>query len=127
VFCIKQSDTFKWPVEFEMASAAEAGKFQKHAFEGVFKRLTDARSKELLQLADKAEAEEITGDKQAPGAKDFIRMVLVGWSGVTDESGQDVPFSETMLDRVMEYPQARWGIMYAFRKAHENQAARRKN
>lgn len=127
MFCVTQSPTFIWPVKFEMPSADKPGAFDQHTFDGVFKRLTEDTAKELMAKAEEAAREESAGEPDGQKAKAFIRLVLVDWKGVTDADGKEVPFTYTTLDQVTAYPQARWGIMHAFREAHTNQAARRKN
>ena len=32
------------------------------------------------------------------------RELLIGWTGITDDAGKDVPFSESALDQLLEIP-----------------------
>ena len=91
MFKLNQSQTYFWPVSVQIPS--NGGTFEKQVFDGEFKRMTDSRLKEIRA---KVEADEMTD-------ADFVREVMVGWKGVTDD-GVDVPFSQSTLDQLLEIP-----------------------
>lgn len=111
MFKISQSATFRWPVKFQ--TVAQDGRQEAQSFDAEFKRLTQTRLKEI---ADKRA--EITDD-------DFCREVLLGWSGIKDEDGNDLPFSESNRDRLLDVMGVPAQIIFAFYDAING--ARRKN
>jgi hypothetical protein len=109
MFKITQSSSYIWPVTVEMAT--DGGKFEKHTFDGEFRRLN---VDELQTLSD-------TDDTGGSAC----RKILVGWKGVVDDNGEEVPFSETALEQLLKLPSVRMAIMLAFRASL--QGAARKN
>lgn len=91
MFKITQSQTYSWPVSVNIPT--NGGQYDKQTFDGEFKRLSDARLKEIRS---KVEADELTD-------ADFAREVMVGWKGVTDGE-QEVPFSAGALDQLLDIP-----------------------
>lgn len=100
MFKLNQSTAYFWPVVVNLP--ANNGSFEKQTFDGEFKRLTDSRLKEIQA---KVAAGEITD-------AEFVREVMVGWKGVSDE-GEDVPFSEGNLARMLEIPGTAGAIITA--------------
>ena len=100
MFKLNQSASFFWPVVVNIPS--DNGNFEKQTFDGEFKRLTDAR---LREIRAKVEADEIT-DAQ------FVREVMVGWKGVTDE-GEPVPFSEGNLEKMLQVSGVAGAVIHA--------------
>lgn len=98
MFKLNQSATFWWPIEAHIP--VDGGRFEKATFDGEFKRRSTT---ELRELQDR---EGMTDDA-------FIREVLVGWRGVQDD-GQDVPFSATALDQMLQVPGVAAAIVTAF-------------
>lgn len=78
-FIRKKSTTFKWPVKVNYP--VDDGRFETETFDAVFKRV--GRS-EWTRLVDSGDTE-------------LIEAVLVGWSGVTDEAGKEIPFNSREL------------------------------
>jgi len=96
-FVLKQSDTYSWPVTFDVP--VDGGRHERQTFDGEFKRLPQSKVgpmvAELNALEDGGEMERIT---------ELACEVLVGWSGVTDDSGKDIPFSQKALEQLLEVP-----------------------
>ena len=90
MFKIGSKDQYSWPVKVELA--ADGGKTEKQTFDAVFKRLPQS---EVESLGDKLRNDEI---KEAA----LIEEILVGWKGVQDSDGNDLPFSETNRDFLMD-------------------------
>lgn len=88
-FVLKKGASYTWPVKFE--TPASGGRYDKHTFDAEFKRLSDSRLKEVL-------------NSEAAKDTDFAREILTGWSGVKDESGNEMPFSQTAVDELLEVP-----------------------
>lgn len=111
MFKLKQTATFLWPVTVHIPNA---GKFDKHTFDAEFKRLSMDELKAL-------------GEREADGeGVDACRQILLGWKGVVDDDGNDVPFSESALEQLLSIPAVRLAVLQAFREA-TNGGARRKN
>jgi hypothetical protein len=87
VFKISQSQSYTWPVEVQVA--ASGGRFDKHTFDAEFKRLPQSRIEAIM-------SGEIDNDKV------LAREVVVGWKGIISADGQEVPFSASALDDVLE-------------------------
>jgi len=56
---------------------------------------------------------------------DIARQVLVGWSGITDDEGEEVPFSKAALDRLLDVPMLATAIVTTYFKSL--QGAKQKN
>ena len=110
MFVIKQTATYSWPVKFEVPG--DAGKFETQTFDAVFKRMPQSQMDEMIAGSE--------------GAKDsdIARQILVGWSGITDGE-TDVPFSESMRDKLLDVPGVGTAIVAAFLSSL--QGAKRKN
>ena len=62
------------------------GKFKKETFTAKFKNVS---RKDFDKMID-------------GGDDNFVRTVLIGWSGIKDEEGNDVVFDEDNLESIME-------------------------
>lgn len=105
MFKLKQSATFFWPVEVNVMS--DGGAYEKQTFDAEFRRLSQGQ---LDELGKNVKASEMTD-------ADFVRQVLTGWRGVADQ-GEDVPFSATALDQLLDLPGLSAAIVLAFGRAH---------
>jgi len=81
-FVRKKVKTFKWPVQVQEPSDTKPGEFETSEFTAVFKRVG------MSKLQNSKDDENI----------DLIRKVLVGWEGIVDEDGEEVPFSDEVLE-----------------------------
>jgi hypothetical protein len=84
-----QSPTYRWPVVVEFP--VDGGKFDRETFDAEFKRLPQDR---LREIGEQIEGGSIS-DLQ------LLDQVLVGWAGIFDESGDEVPFSEDARQRIL--------------------------
>jgi hypothetical protein len=109
MFKISQKPTYSWPVTVNLP--VDGGKFEKQTFDAEFKRLTQSQIKAHLE----ANASDF----------DFGKDVLVGWKGVTDDSGAEVPFSESSRDQLLEIPAVSSAVTVAFYESIAG--AKRKN
>ena len=85
-FVRKKVKTFKWPVQVTEPSEDRPGEFDKFEFTAVFKRI---KLSELNSLSE---------DSGLP----LLKKVMVGWEGIQDESGKEVPFSTKELEEFCE-------------------------
>lgn len=100
MFVLKKSYTYFWPVNVEIPK--DGGKFEKFSFEAQFKQLPQSRIKEVF--GDSSEVKDV----------DFCKESMVGWKGVKDENGEDVPFSISSLEEMLEMPSVAKNIVSAF-------------
>lgn len=121
-FVLQQSASYKWPVKIVLA--IDGGKREVSTFDAEFKRLPQSRINELLQ--------EIRAQERGRGEQDnliqdtdVVEELLVGWSGVTDDAGKDVPFSGAALKQLIDIPTVASQIVKAW--FDSLQEAKRKN
>jgi hypothetical protein len=98
-FVLKKGGTFVWPVKIEIP--VSGGKFEKSTFDAEFKRLENSRVREMLE------------DKNMTDSG-FANDVLVGWTGIKDEAGDDVAYSEQAKRDVLEVPGLAKVVVLAF-------------
>lgn len=79
-----KSSSYRWPCK--VRTADDGGVQYEETFDAVFRRTPRA---EMQALADR-------------GDDHLIRGVLLGWSGILDESGEEIPFSEAARDELMQ-------------------------
>ena len=114
MFVITQSETYSWPVEVKVP--IDNGRFETQKFDAVFKRVSQSRLQEITKQSD----------TDSPVSDiDFAREVLRGWKGITDANGEDVPYSETMRDELLNIPRVAYSIVIAFNESLSG--AKRKN
>ena len=121
-FVLKQSATYKWPVTIVIP--IDGGQKERHTFDGEFKRLPQTRVNELVTQLQLQQRPDIDPDQILP-AQDAAREILVGWSGIQDESGEEIPFSETALNQLLEMQMVAAQIILAWFNSLE--VAKRKN
>jgi len=112
-FILAQKPSYTWPVKY--TAAGDNGKTQSSDFLAEFKRLPQSRLDEIYQ---RAQTETI--DDEA-----FIAEILLGWSGIKDADGQDVPFNDLHRRVLLDLPGMRAAIVDAF--FHSIRGAPRKN
>ncbi|HEC91270.1 MAG TPA: hypothetical protein ENI55_06350 [Alphaproteobacteria bacterium] len=84
MFVLKECDgNFTWPVEIRVPAD---GGHRKHEIKVTFKMIDQDRIDGLLASAD----------------VDLLREVVVGWSGVQDEDGNEIAFSDDVLGRIIK-------------------------
>jgi hypothetical protein len=124
-FVLKQSTSYTWPIK--LVIPVDGGRKETHTFDGVFKRLPQSRIDEVLSLArdverGRAEADEVEDQSLA-------REILIGWSGVVDDDGEDVPFSESSMKQLLEIPTVAGQVIKQFFESikAEKEPGKRKN
>ena len=109
-FKINQPQTFRWPVK--VAIPKDGGGYETGSFDAVFKRVSRS---EAEQMGNQVISGELSG-------VEAIRSVLVGWSGVFDGL-EEVPFSETNRERLLEITGVAVSLFRAFTDANNGAAA----
>lgn len=90
MFKIGLSDNYRWPVKVVVPT--DDGKTLTQDFTAVFKRITQTQ------------VEAFTADLIAAKItdKDIVKQVLIGWQNIVDDNGNQVPFSETLRDQILD-------------------------
>lgn len=102
MFVLDKSPSYSWPVQTEVAS--NNGKFETETFDVNFKRVTESEKMQFFG------AETV----QRHTDVEICKKVVVGWKGVTDENGNEIPFSQENLDKLLEIPKVSSFIVIAF-------------
>jgi len=121
-FVLKQSASYTWPITLILP--VDGGRREKHTFDGEFKRPPQTRINEIVRLAREMERGRLNED-DALEDQDAAREVLAGWSGVVDDDGKEVPFSDGTLTQLLEIPTVAGQIVRAWFESLE--VAKRKN
>lgn len=90
MFVLSTDASYSWPVQVSIP--VSGGKFEKHTFDAVFRRIPQSKIKGLLN------ADEATDFS-------FCKAILVDWKGIKDAKDEDIPFSESALDELLDFPQ----------------------
>ncbi len=98
MFQIASKNTCKWPVTVLVPQ--DGGKRGKQTFTAEFALLAPERER-MLKNGDIAD-------------EDFLREVLVGWSGVADADAADLPFSDEAHDKLIAIPYVRAALIEAY-------------
>jgi hypothetical protein len=100
-FVLKQSATYNWPIPLELP--ADGGRKEKFSFDGEFRRLPQSRINEIIKIARAMQFGRSPDDEELDD-KTAAREILVGWTGVVDDDGKEIPFSEAALGQLLEIP-----------------------
>lgn len=100
MFKIVQTQTYTWPVSVEFPT--DKGRVEKAQFDIEFKRLSQSRLNEIRDAIEKG----------ATTDADLAREVIMGWDGITDESGP-VPYSESAREQLLDVPLVASAIVVA--------------
>ena len=110
-FVLKQSATYIWPITLVLP--VDGGKRQKHTFDGELRRLPQSRISEIIKLAQLQERGALADDEELKD-QDAAKEVLVGWANIVDDEGEDVPFSDSKLNELLEIPTVAGQIVRAW-------------
>lgn len=102
MFVISQKTSYTWPVTVEFP--VDGGKTDKQTFDAEFKRVPASRMAELREAIEANRTTDI----------ELAREVMVGWAGVTDGNGEEVPFSEGTRDRLLDVPLVAAAVVLAW-------------
>ncbi|MHB1098251.1 MAG: hypothetical protein ACYCZR_01735 [Burkholderiales bacterium] len=83
MFRIALEPTYTIPVEIDIP-----GKSPKPSFDATFRRLSKSEYQGLME--------------SNPNPSELAREVLVGWRGVVDGEGREIPFSAEALDALLD-------------------------
>mgnify|MGYP003136475124 CR=1 FL=1 len=89
-FVLDQEDSYSWPCRFEVP--VSGGKYKVMTFDAEFKNIKQSRLEELMNL-------------QSEGKKtdtDIAKEMIVGWSGIVDGKGEEIPFTEKAKKQLLD-------------------------
>ena len=116
MFKIKQSKTFVWPVKITVP--IDGGKYTTSTFDVEFDRISQS---EVEKLATSIQNEEQT-------AIQIVKNIVIGWpDGSVTDGTDNIPFSDSALDELLDVPGVASAVITAFLEAYNGQAAKRKN
>ncbi len=121
-FVLKQSNTYTWPIALVLP--VDGGRRDKHTFDGEFKRLPQTRINQIVRLARASERGRLNDDEELLD-QDAAKELLAGWSGVVDDDGKEIPFSDSALAQLLEIPTVAGQIVRAWFESIDT--AKRKN
>lgn len=103
MFKLAQSVSYFWPVTVEIP--VDGGKFEKSNFDAEFKRMSSTEVKEFRKslLDGSFASDEIVA-----------KTLLIGWKGISDSDGSELPFSETNKQKVLEIASTSKAVVTAF-------------
>ena len=113
-FVLKQSSSYVWPVTVRLPISG--GKFEKQTFDAEFKRLPQARINKIqieVQARIKSSERNETADDSISD-QSIADEILIGWANVLDEDGDEVPFSESMKQQLLDIPTMATAIIVAY-------------
>ena len=113
-FVLNQSQSYSWPVSIQLR--ADGGKREKSSFDALFKRLPQSRINEIQQLVQQRIKAAERGDELDNGVTDqsIAAEILVGWSGILDADGDDVPYSEAVKAQLLDVPMMAGALIEAY-------------
>jgi hypothetical protein len=124
-FVLKQSTSYKWPIKLIIPT--DGGRQETHTFDGEFKRLPQSRLNEVMKLARDVERGRADADEVED--QGLARELLIGWSGVVDDAGKEIPFSESAMTQLVEIPMVAGQVIKHFFESikSEKEPGKRKN
>lgn len=113
-FVLSQSQSYSWPVSINLP--ADGGKREKSSFDALFKRLPQSRINEIQQLVQQRIKSAERGDELDNGVTDqsIAAEILVGWAGILDADGDDVPYSEAVKAQLLDVPMMAGALIEAY-------------
>lgn len=113
-FVLNQSQSYSWPVSIKLP--ADGGKREKSSFDALFKRLPQSRINEIQLLVSQRIKAAERGEELDNGVTDqsIAAEILVGWSGIVDGEGDDVPYSEASKAKLLDVPMMAGALIEAY-------------
>lgn len=102
MFVLKQSDSYSWPVIVKFP--VSGGRHKEEKFDAEFKRVSHSR---IRSLQKQIQNDEVTD-------ADLAKEVLLGWKGVQDEAGNEIPFSIENRDQLLDVALVASAIVTSF-------------
>ena len=100
-FKLTQTATYTWPMKIVLPT--DGGRRETHSFDAVLRRLPQSRINEIIKLAKAMDRNRSDNDEELSD-QDAAREIIADWSGVVDDDGESIPFSEASLTALLEIP-----------------------
>ena len=113
-FKVRKSTTYKWPVSVDVP--VDGGRFSRETFEVEFRN--DIEQSTLKDFAD-----GLTDGTMIE--QEVARRVIVSLEGFIDEEGEPIPYSNSLLDEILEVPMVAAQICQGY--VDSKAGAKRKN
>jgi len=113
-FVLKQSASYSWPVSVKLP--ADGGKFEKQTFDAEFKRLPQARINEI-QAEVQARIKAAENNELLEGGitdQSIAAEILVGWSGIVDDEGDEIAFTNANRDQLLDVPTVAAAVILSY-------------
>ena len=81
-------DTFEWQVKLIIPTK---NKRRTETFNAIFKRISQERYNEIARLQD----------EEGLSNEDVVREIMVGWSGMQDKEGNELPYTASRLNKIL--------------------------
>ena len=91
----KKVTEYEWDVTVQ---SPDKGKFKKETFTAKFKNIGRKAFADLIESGD----------------ENFVRTVLVGWSGIKDDNGKDLEFNDDNFEAILDNQFIVLGIIKAY-------------
>jgi hypothetical protein len=101
MFVVSKTPSYFWPVT--VSTPKSGGAFEKETFEVEFKRIPNSEVKKIF----------VDGDISVKDAE-FCRKNVIGWKDIKGADGEQIPFSLSALDELLEIPTIDRKIVEAF-------------
>lgn len=123
-FVLDLSDSYRWSVAVDVP---EDGRHKVMKFDGEFRRLAQDRINELYAAMQARLVAMQAGESTADliDDRDIADEVLIGWAGILDGDGEEVPYSEAIKAKLLNVPKVAASIVTAW--GESLQGAKRKN
>jgi len=95
-FVLKKTASYKWEVKVEVP--VDGNRFETQTFEAVFKKISRSAFNSLVDKGDDA----------------LVGEIFLGWEGVTDETGKDLPFTEKNKQQLCDDPYVLRALIQAY-------------
>jgi hypothetical protein len=106
-FILDQANSYSWPVEFDLPG--NGGRRVRQSFDAEFRKIDQADVEEIIAGVRRRESLQENGQEVPEELEGFdpvtiARDLMVGWSGIKGADGEDVPFTDATVMRVLRTP-----------------------
>jgi hypothetical protein len=106
-FVLDTASSYSWPVEFDIPG--DGGRRVRQSFDAEFDRVDQAECEEIIAGVRQREALQEAGQEVPDELERFdpvaiARRLMVGWGGIKDANGEEVPFTDATVMRVLRTP-----------------------
>lgn len=123
-FVLQQSPTFTWPIVIR--EVTDGGRIRTHQFDAEFLRLPASKMEEVQLVYQRLKCAAARDEELPPlPTRQLASDILVGWRGITEQDGTEIPYSENAKSKLLEVALVADVLVATYWEAHEK--ARSKN